>query len=346
MNTPKVSKLKSGAYRIQIMVNGERYSFTGYDPKELQQKAKEVYAGSIVEKRSPLTVGKAIDKYISIKSGVLSPSTIMVYKRYRRNYLQDLMDINLTELTQEDIQIAVSEDAAGGLSPKTIRNAHGMLSAVLKVYRPNFVLRTALPQKQKYEIRIPTEEEIRKIWQAAKGSKYELPILLASWLGLRMSEVRGIKKSDIKDGRIHIQRAIVRGENGPAVKSTKSVSGDRWIKCPDEILKLIEASEGSGDGYICNYYDTRIYGGFISICKKAGVEPCRFHDLRHFAASEAHFLGVPDKYAMHRMGHKTDNMLKTVYQHVMRDKEDVFADKIDEHMSKLFAFPTNLPTSC
>ena len=77
VNTPKVSKLKSGAYRIQLMVDGERYSFTGYDPKELQQKAKEVYAGAEVEKRSPLTVGKAIDKYISIKSGVLSPSTII-----------------------------------------------------------------------------------------------------------------------------------------------------------------------------------------------------------------------------------------------------------------------------
>ena len=28
-------------------------------------------------------------------------------------------------------------------------------------------------------------------------------------------------------------------------------------------------------------------------------------------------LGVPDKYAMERMGHATNNMLKTVYQHTM-----------------------------
>ena len=79
-----------------------------------------------------------------------------------------------------------------------------------------------------------------------------------------------------------------------------------------------------------------IYENFIRICEKAGVKPCRFHDLRHFAASEAHSLGVPDKYAMRRMGHATDNMLKTVYQHTMRDKEDQFADVIDEHMEELF----------
>ena len=73
-----------------------------------------------------------------------------------------------------------------------------------------------------------------------------------------------------------------------------------------------------------------------NICKEAGVEPCRFHDLRHFAASEAHMLGVPDKYQMKRMGHKTDNMLRTVYQHTIKDKEDFFAQKIDEHMESLF----------
>lgn len=336
MKTPKAVKLPSGNWRIQLYMDGKRYSFTDADLKVVKQKVKEAYAGAQLEKRSSLTVGKAIDKYIESKTGVLSPSTIMVYKRYRRNYFQCLMDMNITNLTQEDVQIAVSEDAAAGLSPKTVRNAHGMLSAVLKVYRPAFILRTTLPQKQKYQVRIPTEDEIKKIWIAARGSRYELPILLASWLGLRMSEIRGLKYSDFKDEYVHIQRAVVRGEGGSKVKNTKTTSGDRWIKCPGEILELIK-KQPHKDEFLCNYYDTTLYSGFISICKKAGVEPCRFHDLRHFAASEAHSLGVPDKYQMQRMGHKTDNMLKTVYQHTMHDKEEHFANIIDDHMSQLFS---------
>lgn len=339
MNVPKPKKLPSGNWRIQVMIEGKRYSVTDPDPKACKQKAKQLYAGLQFEKRIPLTVGKAMDKYIEEKTGTLSPSTIKGYNAIRKNYLQTIMDINITDLDQSDVQLAVSMDATDGKSPKTIRNAHGLLAAVLDEFRPNFTLRTRLPQKQLYEIRIPTETEMQQIWNEAKGSKYELPILLASWLGLRMSEVRGLKFSDVKDSRIHVHRAIVASDNGDVEKGTKTTSGDRWIKLPKTISNLIEVEyqkRPHSDNYICPYADITIYKNFLKICEKANITPCRFHDLRHFAASEAHALGIPDKYQMKRMGHKTDNMLKTVYQHTMRDKEDQFSDLIDENMCKLY----------
>lgn len=340
MKTPKAEKLKSGNWRVRLQIGGKRYSATAPTKKEAQEKAKQIYAGFQIEKKSSLTVGKAIDKYIEEKTGTLSPSTIKGYKSIRKNYLQPIMEINLNELTQSDIQLAVSTDAANGKAPKTIRNAHGLLAAVLDEYRPNFTSKARMPQKQKYEVHIPSEEEMEKIWGAAKGSKYELPILLASWLGLRMSEIRGLKYSDVQNGRIHIHRAIVAGPDGDVEKGTKTTSGDRWIKLPQIIDDLIHDQYVTTiypeDGYICPYADITIYKNFINICKKAGVDPCRFHDLRHFAASEALALGVPDKYSMRRMGHKTDNMLKTVYQHTMRAKEDEFSDLVDKKMAKLY----------
>ena len=151
-----------------------------------------------------------------------------------------------------------------------------------------------------------------------------------------MSEIRGLRFEDVRDNRIHIQRAIVRDKGGSVEKNTKSVSGDRWITCPDVLIQKIKAQPGR-DGYVCNYSDNAIYKNFVKICEEAGVEPCRFHDLRHFAASEAHSLGVPDKYAMQRMGHKTDNMLKTVYQHTMREKEEYFAQVIDTKMESMYS---------
>lgn len=348
MKTPKATKLKSGNWRVQIQIDGKRYSCTGATKKEAQDKAKQVFAGAELEKRIPMTVGKAIDDYIQSKAGSLSPSTVKGYQSIRKNYLQDIMDLNVSDLTQADVQIAVSNDSVNGKSPKTIRNAHGLLAAVLDIYRPNFILKTRLPQNQKYEIRIFSEEEMKKVWQAAKGTKYELPILFASWMGLRMSEIRGLKFVDVKDGRIHVHKAIVAGPDGDVEKGTKTTAGDRWIKLPEPILNLItmEYTERYGpmqdvddpvmQNYICPYADITIYKNFINICKKAGVEPCRFHDLRHFAASEAHALGIPDKYSMKRMGHKTDNMLKNVYQHTMRDKEDEFGDLIDKKMEALY----------
>ena len=335
MNVPKPKKLQSGNYRIQIMVDGKRYSITDPDPKVCKQKAKELYAGLQFEKRIPLTVGKAFDNYIEAKDSVLSPATIRGYKKIRKNYLQPLMKENITDLTQEEVQKAVNADFKRGASSKSVRNAHGLLSAVLREYRPNFVLRTTLPQKEPHEISILTEDELKKLYAAAEGTKYYLPIVLASWLGLRMSEIRGLKFTDIIGDRIHIQRAIVEGENGPAEKLTKSFAGDRWLSCPNEIKKLIDQQSHDSE-YIVPLTQAAIYKGFIRLCEKANITPCRFHDLRHFAASEAHSLGIPDKYAMKRMGHKTDNMLKTVYQHTMLDKEDAFSNIIDSHMESLF----------
>lgn len=335
MNVPKPKKLNSGNWRIQIMVDGKRYSITDPDPKVVKQKAKELYAGLQFEKRIPLTLGKAFDQYIEAKDSVLSPATIRGYKKIRKNYLQPLMKENITDLTQETVQKAVNADFKRGASSKSVRNAHGLLSAVLKEYRPNFVLRTTLPQKEPHEISILTEDELKTIYHVSEGTKYHLPIVLASWLGLRMSEIRGLKFSDIIGDRIHIQRAIVEGDDGPAEKLTKSLAGDRWIKCPKEIKTLIDQQPHTSE-YVVPLTQAAIYKGFIRLCEKANITPCRFHDLRHFAASEAHSLGVPDKYAMKRMGHKTDNMLKTVYQHTMIEKEDSFADIIDSHMESLF----------
>lgn len=346
MRLPKAKKLPSGRWNIQIQIDRKRYSITADTKKQVQDKAKEIYAGVELEKRVPLTVGKAIDRYISEKTGTLSPSTIKGYMAIRKNYLQEIMDLNISDLTQSDIQRAVSSDSMKGKSPKTIRNAHGLLTAVLDIYRPNFHLVTRLPQKEKKEMKILSEGEMAKVWRAAKGNTYELPILLASWLGLRMSEIRGIKYEDVKDGRLHIHRAVVSGPYGDVEKGPKTTSGDRWIKIPKVILNLIHQrlcefpedmdNEKILESYICPWADITIYKNFIKICKEAGVEPCRFHDLRHFAASEAHAVGVPDKYSMKRMGHKTDNMLKTIYQHTLQDQEDVFSDLIDEKMRKIY----------
>lgn len=337
MKTPKAEKLESGNWRVRIQVDGQRYSCTAKTKKEAQDKAKQLFAGIQFEKRIPFTVGAAIDRYILEKTATLSPSTIKGYESIRKNYLQDIMGINLSDLTQTDVQLAVGKDVEAGKSPKTIRNAHGLLAAVVDEYRPTLILKTRLPEKEKIEMRILTEEELSKVLQKAKGTKFELAILLACWLGLRMSEIRGLKFSDIQGNRVHIQRALIDGPDGDVEKRTKTTAGDRWLKLPDTIALLIAGVYHTDkDDYIVPYADISIYKAFIKLCNEAGVEPCRFHDLRHFAASEAHSLGVPDKYSMKRMGHKTDNMLKNVYLHTMKDKEDEFSDLIDSKMEAIY----------
>ena len=91
MNIPKATKLKSGKWRIQIMVNAHRYSVTDVDLNVCKQKAKELYAGIEQEERVPLLLKEAYTRYIDSNDGTLSPSTIRNYRVYQRNYFQDLM---------------------------------------------------------------------------------------------------------------------------------------------------------------------------------------------------------------------------------------------------------------
>lgn len=343
LKIPEPKKLPSGSWRIQIQVDGQKYSITDKDKKIVKQRAKEIYAGAKVEKRVNLTVKEAMEEQISLKEEVLSPATVLGYTRYKDNYLQGIMNMNISKLTKEDVQRAVNADVKKGLAPKTIRNAHGFLSSILKFYRPEFHLTTVLPQKRPYQVHIPEEDEMQKIWLACKGSSYELPILLGCWMGMRMSEIRGLKFEDVVDGYIHVQRALVRGKStvdGRKTQSreklTKSYSGDRWIKLPDMIEKLIEKQPRKSN-HICPYSESAIYKNYKKACEKAGVDPTRFHDLRHFEASEAHSIGIPDEYQIKRLGHKTDNMLKTTYRHTLRNKEEPFADAINKQMESIFS---------
>ncbi len=80
--------------------------------------------------------------------------------------MKDIIGVQLNDLTQEKIQRWVNQ-LAKDHSPKTVANAHGLLSAVLKEYRPSVTLRTTLPSKVKAEIQIPSEAEIRAILKGA-----------------------------------------------------------------------------------------------------------------------------------------------------------------------------------
>ena len=330
MKLPKAKKLPSGRWNIQVMVDGKRVSLTARTEKEVMARAAAYKAGQAQKSESPssMTVGNAIDRYIESKDAVLSPSTVAGYKRIRKNALQELMPIKLPALTQEAVQRAVNR-MAREKSPKSVTNAHGLLSAALAIYRPDFQLRTTLPQKKRYDVAIPSDEDISAIIQEVIGTQDELPIILAVWLGLRMSEILGLKWCDIDGNVLHIRRALVdEGE-----KSTKTFTSQRDLLIPDYIKSLFEKSNRNTD-YIVPMTRRTLYCRFQAVCKRAEVQHYRFHDLRHINASVMLALGVPNKYAQERMGHATDNMLKTVYQHTMTAQQAEVANKVDNYFNQ------------
>lgn len=61
----------------------------------------------------------------------------------------------------------------------------------------------------------------------------------------------------------------------------------------------------------------------------------RFHDLRHYAASIMHAIGIPDQYILQRGGWSSDSVMKTVYRNTI-DLETVRQNKkINDHFKRL-----------
>lgn len=331
MKLPKAKQMPSGQWLIQVMVDGKRVGKSFRTEDEALYWAAGIKTQQKEIQRSPqnMTVRDAISRYIESKDSVLSPSTVASYRRIQKNRMQDIMDIKLGDLTPEIVQRSVNK-MAKTLSPKSVRCSYGLLTVTLNEYYPDFRLKTTLPQKEKTEIVIPSESDIKAIAEAVKGKSVELPVLLAMWLGLRMSEIRGLTWDSIKGDTIHIKQAMV----DEGLKTTKTYSSNRVLPLPKYIKDLIDKQPRKSE-FIVPDSRRAINSRFTYWIEKAGIKHYRFHDLRHVNASVMLSLNVPDKYAMQRMGHATNNMLKTVYQHTMDEKVQEVNAAIDNYFEKI-----------
>lgn len=345
-----IEHLASGTWRARVYagtVNGKSVykSITGLTKKEVELKAAQIQMEATqkkLERSKPaeqrMSVGDAIDAYIQNVNGVLSPTTIRRYQKDRQRFFKGLMDIKLVDLTQAAVQQAVSLDAKR-YAPKSIHCAHGLLSAALSVYLPDFHLKTNLPQKVEPDVTVPENSDIQNLLDRVKGTRMEAAILLGACCGCRRSEICGLKYEDIdvKKSTIHVRRTIVKDEKGKWIvrEATKTVKSKRIIEVAPFVIQTLLALPRESD-FVINRVPDTLSKEFIDQRNALGLK-CRFHDLRHYNASIMLALNVPDKYAMERMGYSTPATLKKVYQHTMRDKQKEVANTINQTMNSLFS---------
>jgi len=350
MNKPK--KMPSGKWRVRVYLGKDEkgkqkfVSITEPTRKDAQRKAREVEEtirnGNDV---ANITVGQAIEKYIDLKSNILSPSTIKGYRSMRRNNLQSLMHIPLIMLTNQDIQKAINIETVTH-QPKTVHNMHGLLASVIAVYRPELILHTTLPKKQKRPKTIPSPEEVAQLLDVTRGTDMYTPVLLASMLSLRRSEVCGLKWDDIdlKTGKITVRHALVATEGGKYVlKSPKTYTSYRTLAMPPILIDALEQTKDK-TGYVIKMTPTAISCNFSKIIAQNGFDRFTFHSLRHFNASVMLALNLPDKYAMERGGWATPSVMKSVYQHTFQSEQDKYDKLLIDYFNALYplAFDPNL----
>jgi integrase len=339
----KAKKLPSGNWRVQVYVgknsDGKRIyeSVTASTKKEAEYMAAQVQMGKADKSgKNKISFLDAANSYIESRTNVLSPWTIASYRKILDRDLPPLHSITIGEMDQIVVQRYINRFSANH-SPKTVRNVHGFISCVISTYNPNIKLKTVLPQKQKKEIDIPTE---KNIYDAISGTDDDMKaiILLASQLGLRRAEISALTWADVENHMISITKTLAKNTEMKWVeKPPKTTAGTRTIPSTpaiDQALAVLRKPSSKNTDRIFSRTPDAITRKWERICAEHNFS-FRFHDLRHYNASVMLALGVPDKYAMSRMGHATPTMLKTVYQHLQINKNKAFNDKINSYFDEM-----------
>lgn len=330
-------KTEEGTWRVQVYAgkdeNGKRkyISITERTRREAEREAarvKQAMEEAERRKNAGITVGEAAEQYIINKCNVLSPATVTGYRKIINNNMTDeLKDIPVSLLTQQDVQVWINHLAAEH-SPKTCRNAHGFLTAVIAAEGAPLTLRTTLPQKNKKRIYVPDEDEVQNILTKAEGTNLYIPVLLATQCGLRASEISALESKHIHDDYVSIEQARVDVERGSVLKCTKSTAGTRNVPIPESLAEILR-NAATEDGRICNMRSTNISSAWGKFADKHKLnEALNFHALRHHYASKCMLMGIPIKYAAELMGHSSTDMLNKVYQHTFASASSKYADML------------------
>jgi len=332
-------KLPSGSWRCQVYdytdADGKRHyrSFTAETKKQAEKLAADYAVDKEGKKPIPeYTLNEAIGAYCDLKSNVLSPSTLRGY-RIMVKYYGSFGNTTLKKINSDSIQRWINGFSSDH-SPKTVKNAYGLIRSVMDAFAPDVRLRVTLPQKVRPELYVPSDGDVQAVLRhfIDKGDKdMEIAVYLAAFGTLRRSEVCALMADDVKDNVVHVHRAMVDMGGGKwTVKTTKTISSDRYIPMPEFVIEKLPK-----EGNIVNLTPNTLTRRFEEALKKLSIEKFRFHDLRHYSASILHALGMPDQYIMQRGGWSSDQTLKNIYRGIIEDYNKKYTAAALSHFDKM-----------
>lgn len=165
------------------------------------------------------------------------------------------------------------------------------------------------PKKNAFKGSYYSAEEIHALTEVAEGTKLEIPVLLASFYGLRRSEVLGLKWDaiDFEENTLEIKHIVTQASiDGKKVlvqaDRAKTKSSLRTLPLVPPIRDRLLMLKGQQETYrrLCGKSYNRDYLGYLCVdeigniirpnyvseqfpklLEKNGLRPIRFHDLRH-----------------------------------------------------------------
>ena len=278
------------------------------------------------------TLAELLDRHLAELTGVDQRTRDDYAAEARRSWLDTLGRYPVDSITRAHIARWINAQD-GKVKPKTLKNRHSILSAVLKTaVREGYI--DANPAS---DMRLPrtgeeTVEEIRYLTRAefdrlyAATPAYWQPfVALLFGTGLRFSEATALQVHDIGPASLRVMRAWKR-EKGQGLRlgPPKSKKSRRTIPVDPEIVKALDLTR-PGSSWLFTTTTGRVvmHSNFYNrvwkpACIAAGLEPRpRIHDARHTYASWLIAAGVRLEVVQELLGHEEYATTRRVYAHLM-----------------------------
>ena len=300
----KIQKLKNGKYRIRPMINGEQRCFT-FDYKPSALEISKIIAENSSGGRE--SVRQAVSEYIEMKEAVLSPSTIRSYRVYLNNMPDDFLDLKLRDIDSVKMQKLVNRYITTH-SVKYAKNVCGLLVSVLGLFEPEKNIKVTYPKKINEPPYNPSDDDIKRILEEAKGTRYEVALWLACF-GLRRGEQICLEESDLEGNVLTISKSMVlNSQKEWVIKETKTAASTRQIILPDHVVELIHEH-----GFYKGHPNT-IVKWLNRTQDRLGIPRFPLHYFRHFFASKMSTI-TDEATVLQLGGWKTDHVFKSRYRY-------------------------------
>jgi integrase len=208
-----------------------------------------------------------------------------------------------------------------------------------------------LPQVERYEGQILTEDQARKLLEVAHGSRLDVLLLVALTTGMRRGELVALHWSDLdyEKGVLQVRRNVSRMPGvGLVEREPKTKAGRRKIVLSDVVLAVLKEHEviqqelrkkAGGEWEEHGLIFSNIYGRlfnpnhvwylFKKLLKKAGLPNVRFHDLRHSVATILLVAKIDLKVVSELLGHSSIAVTADIYAHVLPEMQREVIHKMD-----------------
>ena len=320
---------------------------TQAEAKAKLKQAIEEAKGLDAAKVGRYTVGQWMEVWFEHYAKVkVRPSSHQTYRGYIDNHIKpSIGKIPLEKLTSLELQKLYKKLLEGGrveriesrkqskgLSAKTVRNIHQIISSAMKLAQEQKLIASnpaegcALPRMGHQEMKTLPVEQLHSFLREAKDSGVFELYYLELATGLRRGELLGLKWEDIdlERGDLRVRRQIAR-INGEVVEAPlKTKNAYRTLPLAEDTVSILleQKKKVAGNPWVF----PSSTGGPISpdsvlhmlhrVLKRAGLPRIRFHDLRHTFATLALQNGVDVKTVSGMLGHFSAGFTLDTYAHV------------------------------